>query len=174
MEEGDRARDAGRLDDAAALYAQALRLRPGWVEGRWAMGTILYEMATQKVAFTGESLAATVVNITSGRPAPITSFRPDAPPAFVELIDRATSTDPERRITTIEELRRGLQKALEPRSRINTPTSGTIALPKPAQPAAAPQGTSLSPPEKRKVNYWVIAGTALIAILGVVVGALAF
>ena len=34
----------------------------------WAMGAILYEMATQKVAFTGESLVATVVNITSGRP----------------------------------------------------------------------------------------------------------
>src|SRR5678816_1332932 len=55
----------------------------------WAMGTILYEMATQKVAFTGESLAATVVNITSGRPASITTYRSDAPPAFVDLVDRA-------------------------------------------------------------------------------------
>lgn len=71
----------------------------------WAMGAILYELATGQVAFTGETLAQTVLNITTGRPRPIAELRPDAPPAFVELVDRAISVDPERRIVAVEELR---------------------------------------------------------------------
>jgi tetratricopeptide (TPR) repeat protein len=36
------ARAAERLDEAVRLYRQALQTRPGWVEGRWYLGTILY------------------------------------------------------------------------------------------------------------------------------------
>lgn len=39
----DAARAANRLDEAAPLYRKALALRPGWKEGWWALGTILYE-----------------------------------------------------------------------------------------------------------------------------------
>lgn len=39
----DGAREAGRLDEAAALYLQALRVRPAWPEGWWYVGTIFYE-----------------------------------------------------------------------------------------------------------------------------------
>src|SRR5262249_3447630 len=91
--------------------AQGLTEEIGPSPDAGAMGAILYEMATQRVAFTGESLAATVVNITSGRPAPITQYRPDASPSFVEIVERAISNDPEKRIMTIEELRDGLRRA---------------------------------------------------------------
>jgi tetratricopeptide (TPR) repeat protein len=37
------ARAAGRLDEAATLYRQALAARPRWAEGLWALGTIAYE-----------------------------------------------------------------------------------------------------------------------------------
>ncbi len=37
------ARDAGRLDEAIALYGQALQLRPNWTEGWWYASTILYD-----------------------------------------------------------------------------------------------------------------------------------
>ncbi len=37
------ARDAGRLDDAIALYRQGLALRADWDEGRWYLGSTLYE-----------------------------------------------------------------------------------------------------------------------------------
>jgi tetratricopeptide (TPR) repeat protein len=39
----DAARVAGRLEEAAALYRQALAARPRWAEGLWALGTIAYE-----------------------------------------------------------------------------------------------------------------------------------
>jgi tetratricopeptide (TPR) repeat protein len=37
------ARDAGRLDEAIALYRQGIALRAGWNEGRWYLGSSLYE-----------------------------------------------------------------------------------------------------------------------------------
>ena len=37
------ARDANRLDDAAALYRKALNLNPNWTEGWWSLGTIDYD-----------------------------------------------------------------------------------------------------------------------------------
>ena len=37
------ARDADRLDEAAALYTKALDLQPKWIEGWWSLGTIEYD-----------------------------------------------------------------------------------------------------------------------------------
>jgi tetratricopeptide (TPR) repeat protein len=38
------ARDSGRLDEAITLYRQGLALRPAWDEGRWYLGSSLYEL----------------------------------------------------------------------------------------------------------------------------------
>jgi len=37
------ARDSENLDEAVRLYGQAVRLRPGWTEGWWYLGTIAYD-----------------------------------------------------------------------------------------------------------------------------------
>jgi serine/threonine-protein kinase len=97
----------------------------------WAMGAILYEMATGRKAIEAASVAETLMKIMNGRPDPMVSLRADAPPQFVELIDRAMSHDRERRIQTIEELRAGLRDALAPR---------------PAAPRSQPQMLSPKPP----------------------------
>src|ERR1017187_10473710 len=39
----DEARDAKRLDEAIALYKQALLLKPNWDEGWWNLGSIAYD-----------------------------------------------------------------------------------------------------------------------------------
>jgi len=38
------ARQAGHLADAARLYEKALALKPRWVEGRWDLATVLYDL----------------------------------------------------------------------------------------------------------------------------------
>src|SRR5205085_8577213 len=78
----------------------------------WAMGAILFEMATQKVAFDAETVPEALMRIVSGEPEPLLRHRKDAPPAFVELVERAITRDA-RRIQTLDELRAGLRKALE-------------------------------------------------------------
>jgi tetratricopeptide (TPR) repeat protein len=65
--QADAARDAGRLDDATALYRRALAKRPTWAEGWWSLGTILYDQdsyAPAARAF-GRLLAVTPKNGTA-------------------------------------------------------------------------------------------------------------
>ena len=37
------AKEAGQLDDAIQYYGQAVAMRPAWIEGHWALGTLLYD-----------------------------------------------------------------------------------------------------------------------------------
>ena len=120
----------------APEQAQGLTDEIGPATDVWAMGTILYEMATQKVAFDATTVAEALMRIVSGHADPLLSHRKDAPPAFVELVERAISRDA-RRIRTIEELRAGLRKALDAspvqparatRERLATPVAGLPAL----------------------------------------------
>jgi len=41
--QADTARAASLLDEALALYSRGVLLRPGWSEGWWSMGSVLYE-----------------------------------------------------------------------------------------------------------------------------------
>jgi serine/threonine protein kinase len=132
--------------------AQGLTDEIGPATDVWAMGTILYEMATQKVAFDAATVAEALMRIVSGEAEPLLTYRKDAPPAFVELVERAISRDA-RRIRTIEELRAGLKKALdEPlipatrgtRERVATPIAGLPALLPPR--AASPSNPAPSIP----------------------------
>jgi serine/threonine-protein kinase len=103
--------------------AQGLTDEVGPSTDVWAMGAILFEMATQKVAFGTGSVAECLMRIVSGEPEPLLAFRRDAPPAFVELVERAITRGPER-IQTIEELRMRLHKALA----VEPPASTTVPI----------------------------------------------
>src|SRR5438874_2243099 len=41
--QASQARERNQLDKAAALYREALKLRPKWNEGWWFLGTLLYD-----------------------------------------------------------------------------------------------------------------------------------
>ena len=109
----------------------------------WAMGAILFEMATQKVAFDATTVPEALMRIVGGDPEPLLPHRKDAPPAFVELVERAITRDA-RRIQTIEELREGLRKALSSipavrtTNRLATPVRGTpiLTVPPPRPPSS--------------------------------------
>ena len=50
IREAAAARDARRIDESIALYQEAVRLRPSWVEGYWHLGTAFYELDRHKEA----------------------------------------------------------------------------------------------------------------------------
>jgi serine/threonine protein kinase len=115
----------------------------------WAMGTILYEMATKELAYKAPEVGMTLTIILEGNPPPITKFRKDAPKAFVSLVERAISRDPTKRIMTIDELRSGLRAALEPKNayRLNTPIAGVpiVLPPEPAEASRTGRSTGSQP-----------------------------
>jgi serine/threonine-protein kinase len=146
----------------------------------WAMGAILYEMATGRRAFAQTSIADTLMAITQGQPDPILAFRNDAPQLFVDLVERAMKKDPQARTQTIEEMRAGLREALDPRNlyRLNTPIGGTrvVAPLLPDKERKPSSGlTPLPPPQVvvQKSNAWRWIGIAGIVAVLVTIGVVA-
>jgi serine/threonine protein kinase len=80
----------------------------------WAMGSVLYEMATGRMAYWGDSVPAILYMVCHGAPEPLVQFRPDAPPRLVHLIERTLSRDPQMRVRDASRLRRELRAALGP------------------------------------------------------------
>ena len=44
VKQATEARSGGKLDAAASYYQKALALKPSWIEGRWELATLLYDM----------------------------------------------------------------------------------------------------------------------------------
>jgi serine/threonine protein kinase len=76
----------------------------------FALGIVLYELATSQRLFKGANEFLTMSAIVEGSvPAPST-FRPDIPPALDEIVLRALAREPEARYQTAEDLRAALER----------------------------------------------------------------
>ncbi len=63
----------------------------------FALGATLYEMATGRKAFSGESQASLISAILSSEPAPISTVQPMTPPALDRVVKTCLAKDPEHR-----------------------------------------------------------------------------
>lgn len=63
----------------------------------WALGCVLYEMATGRRAFEGDSQASLIAAIMDREPPAITALKPMSPPAFDHLVKRCLAKDPAER-----------------------------------------------------------------------------
>ena len=88
----------------------------------WALGCVLYEMATGKRAFEGESQASLIAAIMEHEPRPITELKPMTPPALEHLVRRCLAKDPERRWQSARDVMQELQWIAEAGSQAGGPT----------------------------------------------------
>lgn len=80
-------------------------MAPEQLEGRetdnrsdiFALGSVLYEMATRKKAFTGTSQASIISAILKDEPAPISQIQPMTPPVLDHVVKKCLSKDPDER-----------------------------------------------------------------------------
>ena len=63
----------------------------------FAFGCVLYEMATGKKAFSGESQASLIGSILHNEPAPVSTIQPTTPPALDRIVKTCLAKDPEDR-----------------------------------------------------------------------------
>ena len=63
----------------------------------FALGTLLYEMATAKRAFDGKTKTSLIAAIVSSEPQPISQMQPMTPPAFAHVVAKCLEKDPEQR-----------------------------------------------------------------------------
>jgi eukaryotic-like serine/threonine-protein kinase len=79
----------------------------------WAMGVILYGLATGRRPFPGENYNETLANILTRDPPSVRSIAPSLPPLLESVLRRCFARDPGKRYRTAEDLSRAL-KALKP------------------------------------------------------------
>jgi serine/threonine protein kinase/Tol biopolymer transport system component len=148
---------ASPLTAEGSIVGTFLYMPPEQLEGRetdarsdiWALGCVLYEMATGRRAFEGKSQASLIGSIMNSEPVPVGTLAPFAPPALDGLIRACLAKDPEERIQTAHDVKLQL-------TWIAQSGSSPSAV---AAPAVRRRGPA------REAIAWGVAGVAL-ALLG--------
>ena len=100
------------LTEEGMLLGTLEYMAPEQVEGKdadtrtdiFALGVVMYEMATGRKAFEGESKASLAAAILTFEPPPITKIQPMTPPALERVVQRCLAKDPEERWQTARDL----------------------------------------------------------------------
>jgi Tol biopolymer transport system component len=91
----------------------------------WALGCVLYEMATGRRAFEGRSQASLISAIMSSEPPSPTTLVPLTPPALEQLIQACLAKDPNERVQTAHDVKLQLGWIAEGGSRAGVPIAVT-------------------------------------------------
>jgi eukaryotic-like serine/threonine-protein kinase len=161
----------------------------------FSLGVVLYEMATGRLPFTGDTITETIDRITHSQPEAIARLNYDVPPELEVIIKKALRKDREERyqaihdlLVDLKELKReadlaaGLQRSTPPASRsVEIPTqiydSSAAASQNSVLPAATTTPIAQHPTssaeyvagEIKKNKKAVIAVAAIVLIAGVAV-----
>ena len=83
----------------------------------FALGAVLFEMATGRPPFKGNTLAAVFDQLLNRQPPALHSLNPALPAALVAVIDKALEKEPERRYGSADEFLRDLKRVGLPSAR---------------------------------------------------------
>ncbi len=137
-------------------YMAPEQLEGGEVSARsdiFALGALIYEMATGKPAFTGKTRASLIAAVLSSDPPPISSLRPMTPPALDNLVRTCLAKEPEERWQTVHDVKLQLQWIAAGGSKAGVPA-----------PVAA----------RRRIKERVVQGLAAVALVFAVAAAVAY
>jgi Tol biopolymer transport system component len=87
----------------------------------WALGCVLYEMATARRAFEGKSQASLISSIMGSQPAPISQVAPMSPPGLEQLVQACLAKDPADRLQSAHDIRMQLTWLAEGGSQAGVP-----------------------------------------------------
>jgi serine/threonine protein kinase len=87
----------------------------------FALGTVLYEMATGKKAFEGKSQASIIAAILEHEPEPMSTLEPMTPPALERLVKSCLTKSPDERVQTVHDMGLQLKWITEGGSEVGVP-----------------------------------------------------
>jgi Tol biopolymer transport system component len=150
---------AANLTQEGAILGTFQYMAPEQVEGRgmdartdiFALGVVLYEMATGRKAFSGATQASMISSILRDQPSPISQVTPASPPLLDRVVQTCLAKDPDDRWQSAADVKRELQWiAEEPR--------GT------SSPAVAP-AVAVRPRNRERLG-WLLLALVLAALAG--------
>ncbi len=105
------------LTTAGSIVGTIQYMSPEQIEGKeadersdiFALGGVLYEMTTGKRPFEGKSQISLASSILEKDPQPITSVKPQVPPAFEHVVTTCLQKNPEDRFQTAHDIKLELQ-----------------------------------------------------------------
>jgi eukaryotic-like serine/threonine-protein kinase len=114
----------------------------------FALGAVLYEMATGKRAFGGKTASSTIAAILASEPPPISSVQPMSPLALESTVKSCLAKDPDERVQTVHDVKLQLQWIKENASSSRLPVAVAAA--------------------RRPFDRvgWIVAGVLLLALAG--------
>ena len=133
----------------------------------FSFGAVLYEVATGKLPFEGETTAVIFDNLLNRDPVSIADSNPQLPPKLDEIIHTALEKDRDLRYQSAAEMRAELKRLKRDTSsgRVVLPGSGRATASTGAVRAATSTQLPAPPAGRRKFILAAIASVALLAIL---------
>jgi len=113
----------------------------------FALGCVLYEMATGKKAFSGASRASLISSIMTSEPPAISSIQPMTPPALDRIVRTCLAKDPDERWQSARDVKSELAWIAEAGSQAGAPAAVSVRR------------------RTRERTAWVLAGAAVLAAL---------
>ena len=115
---------AGPLTAEGTILGTFQYMAPEQLEGKeadaradlWALGCVLYEMATGRRAFEGATQASLISAIMRDAPRPMAELAPLSPPALEQVVRHCLAKDPDDRIQTAHDVKLQLEGIAEPGS----------------------------------------------------------
>jgi Tol biopolymer transport system component len=121
------------ITDKGEIVGTFQYMAPEQLEGKdadartdiFALGAVLYEMATGRPAFHGKTRASLIANIMNAEPVPLTTLQPLSPPALERVIKTCLAKDPDERWQTAHDVKLELKWVLEAGSQAGVPAPVT-------------------------------------------------
>ena len=144
----------------------------------FSFGAILYEMATGKVPFEGNTSAVVFQGILDGQPPPLTGLNPSLPFKLQEIIEKALEKDRDLRYQSAAEIRSDLKRLKRDITGHSSQTG--IAAAAPSSVVSAASGTPSAPvssasiildsAKRNKSSAGLITGLSLLMIAAGIYG----
>jgi serine/threonine protein kinase len=122
----------------------------------FSLGAVLYEMATGRCAFAGESTASVIAEILRGEPRSAKVLNPAIPDELQRVIGKALEKDPSDRYQSANDLMIDLR-------RLKRQTTGSPQAPKATEPFSTRDGWL------HRKSFWILSAGALALLVSLIV-----